>query len=644
MQITCSGCSSRYKLDDSKIKPTGTKVRCPKCSKTFLVHPKAPPEEKKEVRRPEPSPKPPPKAPIKQPPKQPTQASPKTAPTSPFKSPSATAQTGGKTGSQAITATPSLGGEDEDDPFNEKTIVSDRAALRQESLQQYSTQKQESKKPEASIVEEDPFATVASEREDFIPDSDDDPLDEATQLDPQAFKDPAPSPLFEDPAQKQKTPLRDPGQPEKEPEEIRPFGDATLLEIQRMGRKPRKLKRPLFIAAALLVFGYLAYAFLPQFLPTQRDRAFVTHTVLRPGGWYQHDPSLYQSVLTQIAALPRADQESPESRALLAESLILNGQLLGDSEQVLSGLGISTSLSVSFPHSPVGFYGASAYAIGTNDRRSIQELYDRWPESHRDDPEFELLKMLHLAHSGETDSALRLSKSLLEAQPDFVRGKVYSLLLVLQNPNSAHDIFEEDLRKSLEQDYRRHRSQIVNQVTQLPRVYQDIDRFLGFQRRPSAPSPPAPPEETAPSEEPTDDTDVRTLADFIVDTPTKEPPPNPFEQHAQGPRTSASGLPMASAELVAQAQRGQQSDREAQSLYRQGLQSFEQGRLDEALRLFRDTLKANAEYADAYKQIGRIYMQREEASRALRSFKIYLQLKPGSADRSQVEGWIESLE
>ena len=41
MQITCESCHSKYNLADDKIKPTGTSVRCPKCSVVFKVFPPA---------------------------------------------------------------------------------------------------------------------------------------------------------------------------------------------------------------------------------------------------------------------------------------------------------------------------------------------------------------------------------------------------------------------------------------------------------------------------------------------------------------------------------------------------------------------------------------------------------------------------
>ena len=39
MIIPCESCQSTFMLDSSLVKPTGTKVRCSKCRKTFKVYP-----------------------------------------------------------------------------------------------------------------------------------------------------------------------------------------------------------------------------------------------------------------------------------------------------------------------------------------------------------------------------------------------------------------------------------------------------------------------------------------------------------------------------------------------------------------------------------------------------------------------------
>lgn len=39
MIIPCESCQSTFRLDSSLVKPTGTKVRCSKCRKTFKVYP-----------------------------------------------------------------------------------------------------------------------------------------------------------------------------------------------------------------------------------------------------------------------------------------------------------------------------------------------------------------------------------------------------------------------------------------------------------------------------------------------------------------------------------------------------------------------------------------------------------------------------
>ena len=44
MIITCQKCNSSFNLDESLLKPTGSKVRCSKCYKVFVAFPQTPPE------------------------------------------------------------------------------------------------------------------------------------------------------------------------------------------------------------------------------------------------------------------------------------------------------------------------------------------------------------------------------------------------------------------------------------------------------------------------------------------------------------------------------------------------------------------------------------------------------------------------
>ena len=41
MRVTCQGCETTFNLDESLLKPAGSKVRCSKCRRVFLVHPPA---------------------------------------------------------------------------------------------------------------------------------------------------------------------------------------------------------------------------------------------------------------------------------------------------------------------------------------------------------------------------------------------------------------------------------------------------------------------------------------------------------------------------------------------------------------------------------------------------------------------------
>jgi predicted Zn finger-like uncharacterized protein len=45
MIITCQECNSSFNLDESLLKPTGSKVRCSKCHEVFVAYPHTLPEE-----------------------------------------------------------------------------------------------------------------------------------------------------------------------------------------------------------------------------------------------------------------------------------------------------------------------------------------------------------------------------------------------------------------------------------------------------------------------------------------------------------------------------------------------------------------------------------------------------------------------
>lgn len=49
MNVTCEGCESKFKVDEAKIRPTGSKVRCSKCRHVFTVYPPAAPEPEEEL-------------------------------------------------------------------------------------------------------------------------------------------------------------------------------------------------------------------------------------------------------------------------------------------------------------------------------------------------------------------------------------------------------------------------------------------------------------------------------------------------------------------------------------------------------------------------------------------------------------------
>ncbi len=49
MKVTCEGCESKFQVDEAKIRPTGSKVRCSKCRHVFTVYPPPAAEPEEEV-------------------------------------------------------------------------------------------------------------------------------------------------------------------------------------------------------------------------------------------------------------------------------------------------------------------------------------------------------------------------------------------------------------------------------------------------------------------------------------------------------------------------------------------------------------------------------------------------------------------
>ena len=45
MIITCKACNASFNLDESLLKPEGSKVRCSKCKEIFVAYPPVPPKE-----------------------------------------------------------------------------------------------------------------------------------------------------------------------------------------------------------------------------------------------------------------------------------------------------------------------------------------------------------------------------------------------------------------------------------------------------------------------------------------------------------------------------------------------------------------------------------------------------------------------
>ena len=52
MIITCEQCNTSFNLDESLLKPSGSKVKCSKCDNIFTAYPPSPPEEIEEAEQP----------------------------------------------------------------------------------------------------------------------------------------------------------------------------------------------------------------------------------------------------------------------------------------------------------------------------------------------------------------------------------------------------------------------------------------------------------------------------------------------------------------------------------------------------------------------------------------------------------------
>ena len=116
-----------------------------------------------------------------------------------------------------------------------------------------------------------------------------------------------------------------------------------------------------------------------------------------------------------------------------------------------------------------------------------------------------------------------------------------------------------------------------------------------------------------------------------------QPPPAPLITKKK------EALPKESEDLVAFNNEARAKIEESERFIQEANRLYEKAQLDQALMTYQKALRLNPDLADAYRQIGLIYMKKQEKERALRAFRIYLQLKPETSDKQLVETWIDSL-
>lgn len=618
MIITCQSCSAKYQLADSKVKSTGTKVRCPRCTHTFTVFPEPEADESLSdqtemfVRK-----------------------------EGLLGNQKGSEETHQKSDTNKAESSETNAPTDEDQEDHEKT---EKAISNDETAFSANDEKQDKKiesHGEKSSEEDSIFQGKTAFSDESTHLIQDRPSPEEGER-----KDPKPE---ESPAQDWSSPDKEPHKEdspsdEKQDENVRPFGDATFFEIRKQSRKSKGKKRKL-AASLLAIVGILGlvyfaveYQILDQF---SFEKEAKVYEINRPEGWYSDHPRVYQDTLSHLASLPNEERNRPENRVLLGEALIINGFLNDSQDQISSGLAFTSALSVSYPDTPLGFYGNTAYALWKQDISTLKDLVERWPSAHRDDPEFQLAEVIVQADEGKFEEAFTNAKNLLSQMPHFQRATNWTLWFALRQPQAADEYLGERWLNELKENYRDYREELKKEISHWPRFFGSIDRRLGLDE-PEVESPePEPQPQPQPKQE--EQSEPTSGNDANIPDQMKPVPPRPTASKGHASQNQGE-LPTPSEARQSQiAQEAAEMD-EARKRYNEGNQYFEQGEWEEALRSYRDSLRANPNFADAYKQIGRVYKERGESDRALRSFKIYLQLQPESSDKQLVEAWISSLE
>jgi tetratricopeptide (TPR) repeat protein len=452
-----------------------------------------------------------------------------------------------------------------------------------------------------------------------------------------SMRDPArpskPAPVSDDPLNEETAAPED----SEVSEEARPFGDATFLAIQRLGKKKNKSRKLLIglAAAAAVAAGFFVLTQGPRDsqgpsvaeVPSQTPPETVA-TLVRPPEWYTDQGPVFQRFLSQMASMPQSELNLPQNRALIAEALVLNGSLSGNFDQVAQGVSFGSSLVLSYPQEVFGFYALAAAAFFKEDAQTMRDLVGRWPENHKKSFEYRLTQSFVETQSPDRSSASSLLKSLLSEYEDHSRAQVLALSFALDHWATAETDWGAEQLQSLVKKFTSQRSKLTQAGAPLPDFYRSVDRRL--QRKLNAEKPAAV-AQAAPTPTPPKKSEAKVEP--------KKAPPKPAPKAKQPTK-----LPSPSSTLVAANKKTERELSQAEKIYQEGLEQLKANKTSEAIVTFQKSLRLDPDLAESYRQLGEIYMKRNENDRALRSLKIYLQLKPDSSDKQVVEGWINSLQ
>jgi len=632
MIITCTSCSARYQLADTKIKATGTKVRCPKCSNKFVVFPDK--FEGKDgttelLGR-------------LSSPRLETDANPKKSQTNIKERPSAVSR-----GDVAKKSTPDTFTEPnaslaatKPQVYDEESEVSFDQATRAYSDGESPGRRQSSKsappEDEMTPVFNRPYeASKMSARTPNPPPTAEVSIPLPPSTDEVSNSAPEASNSSEDDRQ-----ISD--------EAAQAFGSETLFEIQKADRKrgmPYWIKG-LALGVIFLSGAFYSFEYVKKLIP-QATKKSARIAIERPSGWYRDDPGVYQEEMVRQAGLPPSEKELPSNVALLAEALVLNGVLSSAQDQINQGLLFANKLQVDLPGSVASLYSFSAAAIAADQLMVMKSLQDRWELESRSDPEYRLLEFMTLAKAGSIEDAIKKSIDLLKETPEFQRANDYAYLLILQNGPISSRIIDRKFREQIANRYDGARNQRERNLERLPSLYLEIDRLLGRKPKTNGDQTPQRIEPQGAKEEDLKPI-LRPSVENTVQPPSIEEKPisktSKTKAEKEKSKINPKRLPPPSDDLVETTKLNTQEKRDARKFYTQGNDLYKRGDVDGALAAYRQALKLDPEFADVYKRLGILYMEQKRNDRAVRSFKIFLQLRPGSQDKKEVEGWISKIQ